>query len=95
MFKWFKKSSSSSPSVFWRYSIVVFGLGLIVVFIGQTVIMFLANETGQVETSASGLSSDSGLDPKRKLIIMKEIDTRPSRLESILATTTIFVDPSL
>lgn len=96
MFKFPKKINLSDPEVFWRYAVTTFGVGLILVFVGQTIFMFIVNETGQTQTVAPLVSSSvSELDAKKSSEILKELDLRPARLEATLATSTLFVDPSL
>jgi hypothetical protein len=105
MFNFFKKINLANSSVFWRYAVITFALGLIAVFVGQTIFMFVVNRTGQVQTTSTSPLGGLGanLDSKKAEQVLSELDARPVRLEKLLsasaATTTssstLFVDPSL
>ncbi|HRZ30272.1 MAG TPA: hypothetical protein P5274_01215 [Candidatus Paceibacterota bacterium] len=96
MFKWFKKFNLSNPATFWRYVVIAFGVGLVIVFVGQTIFLFIMSEVVSDQSASSLIdSSDGGLDPKLVTKLVGEINSRPLRLADILATTTPFVDPSL
>lgn len=96
MFKLPKKNSLSQPTTFWRYSLILFGLGLIVVFVGQTVLLFIMGEiTSPSADSLSSVPPAETLDSKLVNDLFAEVKDRPLRSAEILATTTIFVDPSL
>ena len=96
MFKWFKKFNLSDPSTFWRYVVVAFGVGLVFVFVGQTIFLFVMSEVGLDESlSLSEETSSNDLDPQIVSQLIDELTNRPNRLADVLATTTTFVDPSL
>ncbi len=96
MFDKFKKINLSDPTVFWRLAMMASGFGLILIFVGQTVFMFIVSETGPSQTvTLSSVDTGAGLDAKRIETLLKELEARPLRAESALATTTLFVDPSL
>ena len=105
MFKNFKKINLSNSSTFWLYAVITFALGLITIFVGQTIFMFVVNRTGQSQIPPTSPLSESGanLDPKKAERVLNELYARPAKLEKLLATSTdnvmtsptLFVDPSL
>jgi uncharacterized membrane-anchored protein YhcB (DUF1043 family) len=105
MFKNFKKIDLSNPSVFWRYAVITFASGLIVIFIGQTIFMFFINRTGRSQAAPSSPLGESGvkIDPQKAEQILVELYARPAKVEKLLTTSpdkttassTLFVDPSL
>ncbi|MFA6476599.1 MAG: hypothetical protein WCV68_04320 [Candidatus Paceibacterota bacterium] len=105
MFKNFKKINLANSSVFWRYAVIAFAFGLIAVFVGQTIFMFVVNRTGQSQVDSPSPLGELAisLDPKKAEQVLAELDARPAKLERLLATSTamttasstLFVDPSL
>ncbi len=96
MFKCFKKNNLSQPSIFWRYVVIIFGVGLLLVFVGQALIMFVVGGSGldqPITPSNNDLSG--GFESQKVNQLLKELNDRPMRLKNILATTTVFIDPSL
>ena len=96
MFKLPKKINLSHPSTFWRYAIIIFGLCLILIFIGQTIFMFIIIEPSRDEVITILTSpSEENLNPQKVSKFLEELDIRPLRFEETLGTSTLFVDPSL
>lgn len=96
MFKFFKKDNLSQSSDFWRWAIIIFGLGLLLVFAGQVLMMLVLGGSGSnLPTSLPHNNLANNVDSQKASQLLKELNDRSVRLKDILATTTVFVDPSL
>jgi hypothetical protein len=96
MFKLSRKINLSHPPTFWRYVVIIFGCCLLLVFVGQTIFMFIIIEPDKEEVITIPTSAtEENLNPKKVAEFLEELDVRPIRFEGISSTSTVFIDPSL
>lgn len=95
MFKLSIKFNNSNPVIFWRRAVIIFAVGLILVFAGQTIILFVVNDTTPTTTTDQMSQLIKERQERQKVnTLINELSNRPNRLNEILATTTTLIDPS-
>jgi len=95
MFKFSIKFNNSNPTIFWQRAIIIFAVGLVLVFVGQAIILFIVNDsTPTIATDQTSQIIRGRQERQAVNALIDELFSRPNRLNEILATTTVLVDPS-
>lgn len=90
------KDQNYNMENFWRKSLIIFGVGLVVVFVFQTMVFFWLSETVQdLDDNQNDSVSLEKVNRQKVTKLMTELENRKEESDELMATSTPLVDPSL
>lgn len=90
------KDQNYNMENFWRKSLIIFGVGLVVVFVFQTMVFFWLSETVQdLDDNQNDSVSLEKANRQKVTKLMTELENRKEESDELMATSTPLVDPSL